>query len=733
MLEPGEFVKDVDRYCILLVGKPSFVGTTYWCEQHVQALKKNIETLEKPVDVISIIWKTDATWSGNGRTMMSGFFPLQDMDERNGMDEFSEQMYGIQVDAETFTGKIKVKSSLEKYLRDQFDFADTFTTYYVDYFDIVKRLRKEYNDESLYNPGWQIQYYQLTEAYRLNPDIFDRYTKDSFILKIRYDNVFSVGGIRCLLEHYAGKLNEYKFKLHPSELDIASRCPNILLEKGEDKSEDKWANSANMSIIAGKQFWMSDMMVGFDGEGIKTLVKDYEQWTKQEKNGYNRNFVKNERDANMQKPNDKINFTIGEFTAHRHLTEFLFDYNYNIHFTHHASQNIARTYEAHNNGLYDSSRQQWYNYTKDQVQKLHYYYRGQKRMTPNSHMNPVYSIDECNSVKEYINSGGWIMEHTKTREMEQMICDYTGAKHAHMVPSATMGLLLASMLADVKKDEHFNCPAYTQAATANGAILMGGIPNFCDVEPEAYTIDWEHVTQRVVFVTSINGRTPDSYGEDIKRHRDAGHFVIEDAAQALGSRHKDWHVGTFGDVGVFSFGAPKIITTGQGGCIITNSEEISERIHAIKNFGRTVGVGETYNVMGMNFKFTDLQASFGIAQMRRLPEVVKRKKQIYQRYVNNLTGHVEFINTDLTTVTPTYPEIIVSRRDELAEHLRKQQIGCRAVYDSLSNQPYHSQWATPTPVTDKVAKTGLQLPAQADLSNYDIDEICNVILDFYKL
>jgi perosamine synthetase len=137
--------------------------------------------------------------------------------------------------------------------------------------------------------------------------------------------------------------------------------------------------------------------------------------------------------------------------------------------------------------------------------------------------------------------------------------------------------------------------------------------------------------------------------------------------------------------------------------------------------------------MGMNFKFTDLQASFGIAQMRRLPEVVKRKKQIYQRYVNNLTGHVEFINTDLTTVTPTYPEIIVSRRDELAEHLRKQQIGCRAVYDSLSNQPYHSQWATPTPVTDKVAKTGLQLPAQADLSNYDIDEICNVILDFYKL
>ena len=354
-------------------------------------------------------------------------------------------------------------------------------------------------------------------------------------------------------------------------------------------------------------------------------------------------------------------------------------------------------------------------------------------LTPNSHMNPVYELEERNSVKEYIDSGGWIMEHTKTREMEQMICDYTGAKHAHMVPSATMGLLLASMLADVKKDEHFNCPAYTQAATANGAILMGGIPNFCDVEPEAYTIDWEHVTQRVVFVTSINGRTTDSYAEDIERHRAVGHFVIEDAAQALGSWHKDRHIGTIGDVGIFSFGAPKIITTGQGGCIITNDKKLSDQIHAIKNFGRTVGVGETYNVMGMNFKFTDLQASFGVEQMRRLPRVVQRKKQIYQRYVDNLKDHVEFINTDLTTVTPTYPEIIVSRRDELAEHLRKHHIGCRAVYGSLSIQPFHSQWATPTPITDKVAETGLQLPAQADLLDYDIDEVCKVILDFYKL
>lgn len=354
-------------------------------------------------------------------------------------------------------------------------------------------------------------------------------------------------------------------------------------------------------------------------------------------------------------------------------------------------------------------------------------------LTPNSHMNPVYCAEEKNSVRNYLDSSGWIMEHTKTRELESLICEYTGARYAHMVPSATMGLLLCSMIAKINRKEIFDCPAYTQAATANGAILLGGVPRFIDVDPNSYTIDFSQIKSRVVFVTSINGRTPLNYYEEIKRLQDKGHFVIEDAAQALGSWHKDTHVGTIGNVGVFSFGAPKIITTGQGGCIVTNDVSLSEQIHAIKNFGRTVGIGETYNQMGLNFKFTDLQASFGIEQMHKLPEIVQRKKEIYSLYRNNLWSQCAFVETDLEYCTPTYPEILVEDRDKLSKHLTSYGIGNRAVYSSLSQQPFHKQWATSTPTTDWIAQRGLQLPSQADLLDYDVNELCLVIKDYYKL
>ena len=352
-------------------------------------------------------------------------------------------------------------------------------------------------------------------------------------------------------------------------------------------------------------------------------------------------------------------------------------------------------------------------------------------ITPNSHMNPVYGKQEIESVNDYMASGGWIMEHKKTRELEKMICEYTGTAYAHMVPSATMGLLIASMVAGIQHNEKFAVSAYTQAATANGPILLGGIPKIIDVDNKSYTILFDQIPEecRVVFVTSINGRYPDDARMQIQKLRKQGKFVIEDSAQALGSWSSGKHIGTMGDIGVFSFGAPKIITTGQGGCVITNNNDISKQVEAIKNFGRTVDLGEVYNIMGMNFKFTDLQAAFGVAQMKKLPSIIQHKKKIYKLYFDNLNDLCGFVQTDLEDVTPTYPEVLVDNRDDLARLLRQKGIGCRSVYQSLSQQPFHKKWHTPTPNTDFIARKGLHLPAQADLTEDDVLSICDIVRD----
>lgn len=370
-------LENVDRYCILLTGKPNYVGTDYWCEHTVGALRKDIESLGKPVDIISIIWKTDPAFGGNPVSTITGFLPISETHHQVWTDFVAvrDQLWDYQFEKQDdYIGKIPVKNELEQYLREQFDFADTFTAYYVDLYDIINRLRKEYNDDNIKNPGWQSQFYQLTEAYRLNPNMFDRYTQNSFILKLRYDNHFAVQsdlfGLEDnqwypIIKYFASELHEHKFKLHPTELEIAARYPNILIENSFKHTGPP--TFKNNSIIGGKQFWVSDLLFGFDGPGIKTFTENYEKWAKQDTNGYNRNFIKNENNSNIH---PTPGYMMPEFTPHRHLTEFFFDYRYNIHFTPLSSRHILRDVDRLRPGDYDNHRQRWYNYTQEQIENL---------------------------------------------------------------------------------------------------------------------------------------------------------------------------------------------------------------------------------------------------------------------------------------------------------------------------------------------------------------------------
>jgi perosamine synthetase len=354
-------------------------------------------------------------------------------------------------------------------------------------------------------------------------------------------------------------------------------------------------------------------------------------------------------------------------------------------------------------------------------------------ITPNSYMNPEYTQAERDRVSEYMSSGGWIMEHKLTRELEDKICEYTNSAHAHMVTSATAGLHIAAMIAGIRPGVKFAASAYTQAATVNGAISLGGVPCFVDISQfpfYGHVIDFKKIPSDcgVVFVTSINGRLSKDTTEEIIKLQSQGVMVIEDSAQSLGSFHDGKHVGTLGDMGVFSFGAPKMITTGQGGCIVTDCDDISDQIKAIKNFGRTVADGEIYNTMGLNYKFTDLQAAFGLGQFERLQEIVDHKKQIYEWYRTHLKGHAMFVGTNLHNTAPIYPEILTLYRDEIIESLKLNNIGYRIAYQPLTQQPFHSQFEqTDIPNAETIARRGLHLPSQHSLTYADVSHISEIV------
>jgi perosamine synthetase len=356
-------------------------------------------------------------------------------------------------------------------------------------------------------------------------------------------------------------------------------------------------------------------------------------------------------------------------------------------------------------------------------------------------MEPWLGEEEATAVHDYLRSGGWLTEHDKTRQFESIIADYTGSSHCIVTLNGTISLTLAALACNVGAGDEVIVPNYTMIATANSVFMLGASPIFVDVEPQTLCLDI-HQTEaaltnktRAIMLVTANGRYPragiEAFVDLADRH---GLVLIEDAAQSLGSRFPDGrHMGSAGKVGSFSFSAPKIITTGQGGCLITDDDAIAERLRRLKDFGRIAGGTDIHQSIGYNFKFTDLQACVGIEQMKKLAWRIERKKEILMRYQRALGAikSVVFFEQDLINTTPWFIDILCERRTELQEHLKKRGIGSRAMYPPVSKQKAY-QHAGHHPVSELVGEKGLWLPSSSQLSDEQIDTVCDSVAQFYN-
>jgi len=356
-------------------------------------------------------------------------------------------------------------------------------------------------------------------------------------------------------------------------------------------------------------------------------------------------------------------------------------------------------------------------------------------------MEPWFGEEEQKALNQYMQQGGWITEFKQTEAFENAISDYTGAKHCIAVNNGTISLTLAALACGIKADDEVIIPNYTMIATPNSIKMYGAIPVFIDVEAETLCLNIELVekaitpkTKAIIFVNS-NGRYPISGIDAFKKLCEKHDLIfIEDSAQALGSFHPSGeHAGTVGDVGSFSFSAPKVISTGQGGALITNDDEIAHRIRRLKDFGRSGGGNDIHDSLGYNFKFTDIQAVIGIEQMKKLQWRVDRKKEILKRYKDNLNNvsQITFFEQNLEHTTPWFIDSLVKDREGLMTHLKGNNIGSREMYPPINKQKAYNL-AGEYPVSNMVGKEGLWLPSASQLTDEQIDYICLIITSYFQ-
>ena len=330
-----------------------------------------------------------------------------------------------------------------------------------------------------------------------------------------------------------------------------------------------------------------------------------------------------------------------------------------------------------------------------------------------------------------------------TREFERLMAAALGARHAVAVTSGTTAIFLALVGLGVGAGDEVIVPDITFIATANAVTMTGATPVFADIDPSRLTIDPEAFARaitprtRAVVPVHVSGRAA-AIEQILAVATARGIAVVEDAAEALLSKHDGRCLGTFGRAGCFSFSPNKTITTGQGGLIVTDDEVLHGRLRELKDQGRRVlgtGGNDVHPVIGFNFKLTNLQAAVGIAQLARLELRGQHLRRLYGWYRDGLAGitQMKILPFDVDAgETPQWVDVLADDRDGLHADLTAHNVHCRPFwYPIHTQQPYHRA-DDAFPETMRVASKALWLPSALSLSAGDVRTVCAHIRRFYR-
>jgi perosamine synthetase len=355
---------------------------------------------------------------------------------------------------------------------------------------------------------------------------------------------------------------------------------------------------------------------------------------------------------------------------------------------------------------------------------------------------PVYQPSLNGNEKKYVNEcldSTWISSKGKfVKKFENTFADYLGVRHATTVSNGTVAIHLALLALGIGEGDEVIVPTLTYIASVNAIAYTGAKPVFVDSLKGSWQLDPKDVVKKItpktkaVMSVHLYGH-PCEMDSLVAICKKNSLFLIEDCAEAIGTLYKGKHVGTFGDIATFSFFGNKTITTGEGGMVVTNDETLYDRAVHFKGQGLAKHRQYWHDVIGYNYRMTNICAAIGLAQLEEIENVILEKKRVADTYRSNLK------NSSVIFHEPISDDIYHSywmcsiltndgkQRDLLRNHLSDAGIDTRPLFYPVHTMPMYSTKYQRHPVAENLGWRGLNLPSYPGLKQIDIEFICDKI------
>jgi len=367
---------------------------------------------------------------------------------------------------------------------------------------------------------------------------------------------------------------------------------------------------------------------------------------------------------------------------------------------------------------------------------------------------PLYKIywdeEDVNNTVAAIKEGMFWAIGPNIGKFEKMVADYAGVEYAVALNSGTSALHAILLAYEIGQGDEVIVPSFTFVATANSALFTGAKPVFADIEEETYGLDTEDVKERITGKTKAimpihYGGLPCKASELKEIAEDHDLLLIEDAAESIGASIHGKKAGSFGNAAMFSFCGNKVITTGEGGMIVTGSQEACERLRLIRSHGR-LDAGNyfassrsmEYVVLGFNWRMSNITAALGVSQMTKLDKLIRMRR-----------SNAEYLTEELANVhglkTPSAPSgyyhiyqmftVRAEKRDALKNYLDGKGIMTKIYFEPVHLTDFYRKAFNykegELPVTENLARQVLTLPMYPTLSQEDMDFVAKSITEFY--